>query len=50
MEDNFSTDGWGGGGALVVQEVMRAKGSDGGQQVKLCLLAHCSPPAVQPGP
>ena len=23
--------------------------SDGEQQMKLCLLAHCSPPAVRPG-
>ena len=33
----------------MVQEVMRAMGSDGEQQMKLCSLTCCSPPAVRPG-
>ena len=38
MEDNFSTDGGGDGSG--------GNGSDGEPQMKLCLLARCSPPAV----
>ena len=45
MEDNFSMDGGGG----MVQVVMQAMGSDGERLMKLCSLACCSPPAVQPG-
>ena len=45
MEDNLSTAaGWGVGG--MVQAVIPAMGK---QQMKLRLLARCSPPAVQPG-
>ena len=46
MKDNFSMDvgsGWG-----MVQEVTRAMESDGERQMKLCSLAHHSPPAVHP--
>ena len=56
MEDNIFMDGGGGG---VVQAIMRemgsdgerrgAMGSDGERQMKLCLLACPSPPAVRPG-
>ena len=58
VEDNFSTDRWGPGkgggggrgaggeGAGMVQKVMRALGAMG--SVKLCSLAHHSPPAVRP--
>ena len=44
---------YGGGGGErargMVQAVMQATGSDGEQQMKLWLLASCSPPAVWPG-
>ena len=46
VEDNFSMD-WGAGG--MVQAVMGAMGSDAERQMKLCLLACRSPPAVWPG-
>ena len=42
MEDNFST-GWGG------ENDSDGNVSDGEQQMKLRLIAHCSPPAVRPG-
>ena len=43
VEDNFSMDGGG-----MVQAGMRAMGSNGERQMKLCSLAGCSPPAVWP--
>ena len=36
-------------GAGMVRAAMRAMGSDGGRQMKLCSLARRSPPAVPPG-
>ena len=43
VEDSFSTD------VGMVQAVMQVTGSDGERQMKFGLLAHHSPPAVQPG-
>ena len=34
---------------VIVQAVIQAMGTDGERQIKLCLLACCSPPAVRPG-
>ena len=42
MEDSFST-GWGEG------DGSGGNASDGERQMKLCSLAHRSPPAVRPG-
>ena len=48
VEDNFPTD-WGGGWGEVGGYGSGGTASDGGQQMKLRLLACRSPPAVQPG-
>ena len=45
MEDNFSTDREG----REVGDGSGGNASDGEQQMKLRLLARCSPPAVRPG-
>ena len=63
VEDNFSTDvGRQGGSGGNTSDGSGSNASDGGDgpggnaserwggwQMKLCSLAHCSPPAVRPG-